>query len=105
MMPATRVYSCDELGTCQLRTPRCNGCTVVHVYPGLKKPLRLAPGAIDFGARRSHLEWLTAQRAVAAWDFLKGLLLMGAALIVLLFILGLTTGLGQRVLRLLGIAL
>jgi hypothetical protein len=97
----TRVYTCNELGVCQLRTPRCPGCTVTHIYPPPKKPLRLAPGAIDFGAKRARLEWRTALRSQAAWEFLKGLALTGAALIVLMFLLGIT-GWGPRFLAMLG---
>lgn len=95
----TRVYTCMELGVCQLRTPRCAGCTVTHCYPqpGRSK-LRFAPGVIDSGARRARLEWLTTRRAVSAVEFIKGVSLAGAALIVLGLVLGISTGRGQRAL-------
>jgi hypothetical protein len=99
----TRVYSCDELGACQLRTPRCEGCTVArHCYPQPRKALRFAPGVIDKGAKRARFEWLTTQRAVSAWEFLKGLFTTGLFVIVLLFVLGWGTGWGQRFLAWLG---
>jgi len=101
---STRIYSCDELGACQLRTPRCKGCTVVtHVYPQPRQPIRFAPGVIDAGARRSHFEYLTTRRAVSALEFIKGVAITGGAIIVLAFVLGLTTEYGRTALRALGI--
>jgi hypothetical protein len=100
---STRVYSCDELGACQMRTPRCNGCTVVtHVHPQPRQPIRFAPGVIDAGARRSHFEYLTTRRAVSALEFIKGVAKSGAALIVLVVLLGFTTEYGRMAMRALG---
>lgn len=96
-MNTTRVYTCIELGVCQRRTPRCEGCSVTHCYPQ-PKALRFAPGVIDAGARRAHFEWLTTRRAVSALEFIKGVSLAGGALIVLGAVLGLATGRGQRAL-------
>ena len=48
MRQGKRTYSCMELGLCQLRTQRCEGCTVAkHVYPLPTEPLRFAPGVIQ----------------------------------------------------------
>jgi hypothetical protein len=98
---STRVYSCDELGACQLRTPRCQGCTVVHVYPQPRK-LRFAPGVIDAGQRRARFEWLTTRRAVSAGEFIKGVSQAGGALILIGAIIGLSNGGWQHLMRWLG---
>lgn len=48
MPQGKRVYTCMELGLCQLRKPRCEGCTVAkHVYPLPSDALRFAPGVIQ----------------------------------------------------------
>jgi hypothetical protein len=98
----TRVYTCNELGLCQMRTPRCEGCTVTHVYPRPGK-LRFAPGALDFGDRRSRLEWLTSRRAQSAWELIRNLLICFAAVAVLAFIGGYASGTLQRYMALLGL--
>lgn len=74
---ARKPYTCAELGVCQNRQPACVGCTV-----------RFAPGVIDFGARRSCLEWLLAHRAYAAYTLLKHMLIWGSATAILAALLG-----------------
>jgi hypothetical protein len=79
----------------------------VHDYPEPHEPkraLKFAPGTIDFGARRSQLEWLTARRAAAAWEFIQGVFFAGLLLIALGLVLGMGTGLGQRFLAWMGVA-
>lgn len=66
------VRSCDELGTCQGRTPPCAGCTPATATT---QPLNLAPGAVEgyrvgfFGSpaqRRELLRWLVPSLAFSA---------------------------------------
>ena len=81
---ARKPYTCAELGVCQNRQPACVGCTV-HSDP---QPMRFAPGVIEFGARRSSLEWLLARRAYAAYTLLKHMLLWGSATAIFAALLG-----------------
>lgn len=47
--------TCDELGLCQARTPRCSGCTE---FP-------FAPGVIDAGPNDQGRRWLPTDLAGA----------------------------------------
>ena len=64
-----KARSCDELGLCQARTPRCSGCTC--------KDFPFAPGVIDAGPAPRGRGWRPSDVAgalalVAAAYFLAG---------------------------------
>lgn len=68
--------SCDELGLCQRRKPRCAGCTA--------EPLRLAPGVLDayrvpvFGNAAQRRELVTMLKRAGIWLVLVGVAFAGA---------------------------
>ena len=67
-------YTCDDLGTCQSRTPRCKDCKLAPRYP-------FAPGVIDHSPKPSHpaltkwlVRWVWLMLVVVAVCFAAGYL-------------------------------
>ena len=67
-------YTCDDLGACQSRNPRCKGCTAAQHFP-------FAPGVIDHSPKPYYpaltkwlVRWVWLMLVVVAVCFAAGYL-------------------------------
>lgn len=72
---AVEPLTCNELGVCQAKRPRCTGCTA-----GKPPSYPFAPGTIAGGPRRPRTKWVFGPvlRSASLLDFLGAVALVAA---------------------------